>query len=186
MYGLQTRVSKEINEKIVKQLLKKKPEHFSSKIKEFDNLRKIISNFIKKNYSYVSFVLGGFKEIHDQSIKLDIPLLNHDDSCYLCANINKKTQKYGFFSKIFKKTKTEDNIAHYHTTDHKNYHNYQSETTQGPDKSENLIDKNISKISSKIFINLESLSQDEINEKLVDNFNKLDVDDFKIYNIVNN
>ena len=149
MYGLQTRVSKEINHKIVKQLMKKKSTHFSSKIKEFDNLKKILANFIKKNYSYVSYVLGGFKEIHDQSIKLDIPLLNHDDSCYLCAKINKKTQKFGFFSKFFKKTKTEDNISHYLTTDVKNEENYQSETTQGPDMNENLLDKKFFKISSK-------------------------------------
>lgn len=103
MYGLQTRVSKEINFKIVKSLIKKdKSKRMNLRIKEYDNLKRIITEFIKKNFCYVSYVYGGFKEIHEQSMKYNIPLLNHDDNCYICKKNRKKNQKMGFFAKIFK------------------------------------------------------------------------------------
>jgi hypothetical protein len=102
LYGLQTRVSKEINLKIVKSLIKKdKSKRLSVRLKEFDNLKKSLLCFMKKNYPYVSYVYGGFKDIHEQSLKYNIPLLNHDENCYICIKNRKKTQKVGFFQKIF-------------------------------------------------------------------------------------
>lgn len=110
MYGLQTRVYKEINSKLVKQQVKKdKSKRLQIKIKEFDNLKKIINSFMSKNYPYISYVHGGFKEIHEQSLKYNIPLLNHDDSCYICKKNRKKNHKKGFFSKLFKNEWTEKN-----------------------------------------------------------------------------
>lgn len=110
MYGLQTRVYKEINSKLVKQQIKKdKSKRLQIKIKEFDNLKKIINSFMSKNYPYISYVHGGFKEIHEQSLKYNIPLLNHDDSCYICKKNKKKNHKKGFFSKLFKNEWTEKN-----------------------------------------------------------------------------
>lgn len=110
MYGLQTRVYKEINSKLVKQQIKKdKSKRLQIKIKEFDNLKKIINSFMSKNYPYISYVHGGFKEIHEQSLKYNIPLLNHDDSCYICKKNRKKNHKKGFFSKLFKNEWTEKN-----------------------------------------------------------------------------
>ena len=104
MYGLQTRVSKEINPKLVKQWIKKdKSKRAHIRVKEFDNFKKLITSFMKKNFSYVSYVYGGFKEIHEQSLKFNIPLLNHDDNCYICRKNRKKTQKKGFFSKLFQR-----------------------------------------------------------------------------------
>jgi hypothetical protein len=109
MYGLQTRVNKEINTKLVRQQVKKdKSKRLQLKIKEFDNLKKIITCFMNKNYSYVSFVFGGFKEIHEQSLKYNIPLLNHDDSCYICKKNRKKNNRKGFFSKLFKTDKKKE------------------------------------------------------------------------------
>jgi hypothetical protein len=165
MYGLQTRVGKEINHKIVKQLLKKdKSKNFSLKIKEFDNLKKLIANFVKKNFSYISYVYGGFKEIHEQSIKQDIPLLNHDETCYLCKKNRKKTQKVGFFSKLFKKNKTEDNINAYYQSS-KNQHvenghyiSHNFNTVVSKENFENIneisLDKKDLNISSNYFFNL--------------------------------
>jgi hypothetical protein len=195
MYGLQTRVGKEINHQIVKHLLKKeKIKNFSLKIKEFDNLKKLIANFVKKNFSYISYVFGGFKEIHEQSIKQDIPLLNHDETCYICKKNRKKTQKVGFFSKLFKKNKTEDNLSAYYQTAKNNYIDRRQirDNNQTVDKKEKLkqinefsVDKKDFNISSNIYLNLESnLSCDEINDKLVENLNILDIDQSKIYNIV--
>jgi hypothetical protein len=107
MYGLQTRVSKEINTKLVKQLIKKdKSKRMQVMIKEFDNLKKLVTSFLNKNYPYVSYVYGGFKDIHEQSLKYNIPLLNHDDNCFMCRRNRKKNQKKGFFAKFFR---TKDN-----------------------------------------------------------------------------
>ena len=111
MYGLQTRVNKEINTKLVRQQIKKdKSKRLQLKIKEFDNLKKIITSFMSKNYSFVSFVFGGFKEIHEQSLKFNIPLLNHDDSCYICKKNRKKNNRKGFFSKLFKNDKKKEPV----------------------------------------------------------------------------
>jgi len=159
MYGLQTRVGKEINQKVVKQILKKdKTKKFSLRIREFDNLKKLIAIFVRKNFSYVSYVYGGFKEIHEQSLKLEIPLLNHDETCYLCRKNRKKTQKVGFFTKLFKKNKTDDNLAaNYHTAKPKileksfNKENYLTENNQTNKKlDEFTIDHKELNISSKI------------------------------------
>lgn len=106
IYGLQTRVSKEINIKILKSHVKKdKSKKVAIRIKELDNLKKLIRSLMKKNYKYISYVHGGFKEIHDQSIKYNIPLLNHDESCHMCKKNQKKNHKVGFFSKLFKNDK---------------------------------------------------------------------------------
>ncbi len=102
MYGLQTRVSKEINHKIVKQVLKRdKSKQLNLKIKEFDIVKKTISSFLNKNYSFVSYVHGGFKDIHEDSLKYSIPLLNHDENCFICRSNRKKEPKRGFFAKLF-------------------------------------------------------------------------------------
>jgi hypothetical protein len=104
MYGLQTRISKEINLKIVKTILKKdkKSKKLTIRLKEYDNIKKLIIQLLKKNYCYISFAYGGFKEIHEQSLKFNIPLLNHDESCQICKKNRKKTQKIGFFTKLFR------------------------------------------------------------------------------------
>lgn len=90
---------------------------------------------MKKKYKYVSYVYGGFDKIHDESIKYKIPLLNHDENCFLCKKKNKKnSENYffsnkstigkndevnkkinnkkdeGFFSKFFRKNSENDNI----------------------------------------------------------------------------
>jgi hypothetical protein len=113
LYGLQTRISKEINPKVVKNSMKKdKSKRLPLKIREYDNLKKLINNFMKKNFSYISYVHGGFKEIHDQSLKFEIPLLNHDDSCYICRK-NKKKDKKGFFNKLFRSDKSNIYISNF-------------------------------------------------------------------------
>lgn len=103
LYGLQTKIIKEIDMKSVKNSVKKdKGKRLTLKLKEYDNIKKLISNFVAKDYCYISYSLGGFKEIHEQSLKFHIPLLNHDDNCYICVKNKKKKQKVGFFSKFFK------------------------------------------------------------------------------------
>lgn len=114
IYGIQTKVTKEINLKSLKSMLSKKNANkINMKLKEYDNLKKLIHNFLKKNYKFISFVFGGFAEIHDESLKYNIPLLNHDENCSICKKKNKKTKKYGFLSKLFGKPKKEKNSNRY-------------------------------------------------------------------------
>lgn len=110
IYGIQTKVTKEINLKNLKKLISKKnPDKVNMKLKEYDNLKKLVHNFLKKNYKYISFVFGGFLDIHDESLKFNIPLLNHDENCRICKKKNKKKKKYGFISKLFGKSKKDNN-----------------------------------------------------------------------------
>jgi hypothetical protein len=106
LYGLQTKITKEIDLKNLNSMLSKEknPIKINIKLKEYDNFKKLIHNFLKKNFKYVSFVFGGFYEIHEESLFQNIPLLNHDNSCYICKKkYKKKKKKINFFSQIFKK-----------------------------------------------------------------------------------
>ena len=70
----QTKVQKELNLEEVKNLTDR--EKYS--IKEYDNMRKSLNYMQKENFPYVGFVLGGWKEIHEESFLQDIQLINHD------------------------------------------------------------------------------------------------------------
>lgn len=111
IYGIQTKITKEINlKKLTKIITKKNANKVNSRLKEYDNIKKLIHNFLKKNYKFVSFVHGGFKDIHDESLNFNIPLLNHDESCSICMKKNKKNkQKSGFLFKLFGKSKKDKN-----------------------------------------------------------------------------
>ena len=87
----QTKVQKELNLEEVKNLTDR--EKYS--IKEYDNMRKSLNYMQKENFPYVGFVLGGWKEIHEESFLQDIQLINHDkNECILCLEkTNKKNKK---------------------------------------------------------------------------------------------
>lgn len=94
---VQTKVNKEIN--------KTKAENISLKekykLKEYDNLKKLLVALLKFNFPYVSFVYGGFQAVHDLSIKYEISLLNHDPNCEICVQNRKTDTNWTIFS-IFK------------------------------------------------------------------------------------
>jgi len=107
LFGLQTRVSKILDPNRIKELKKDQSSKCSidnkNKLIEFDNTRRLIRNFVKKNYPYISFIYGGFRKIHDYSLKLKIPLLNHEEKlCFICKNSKRRPEsKKSIFSKIF-------------------------------------------------------------------------------------
>lgn len=80
-----TRISRIICEKEINKI--KGSAEIENKFKEYDTFKKIIKIFLKKTFPYVSFILGGFKEIHNTRI----PLLSHSTKCYLCKKHNKKS-----------------------------------------------------------------------------------------------
>lgn len=91
LFGVQSKNYKEIDMKILKSFLSKNKSKFiQPRLREYDNFRKLIYNFMKKKYKYVSYVFGGFEKIHEESMRYNIPLLNHDDNCFLCKKKNSK------------------------------------------------------------------------------------------------
>ena len=89
IYGLmeQKKVDKELDLKAEK--LSSKEIY---KLKEYDNLRKTLKSMQKQNYPYISYVYGGFYKVHEESLKLKIELLSHNEKkCLLC--LEKKEQK---------------------------------------------------------------------------------------------
>ena len=105
-FGLQTKVSRIIDPKTFKKLGNIKSKYNNenkNKLIEYDNTKNLTKNFVRKNYPFVSFIYGGFKEIHNYTMKLKIPLLNHEeDYCKICLENKKKLEnKDGLLSRIF-------------------------------------------------------------------------------------
>jgi hypothetical protein len=170
MYGLQTRINKEINVKTLKSHLRKdKSNRATNRIKEYDNLKKIIKKFIKEDFPYISYVYGGYKDIHDESIKYSIPLLNHDDSCYLCLKKQRKSEKFGFFTKIFKKKEERVNTRSMIETQI-------NEVDEKLEKAEQVEQKELNH-ASKFCNSCIDLSYDGYSDKIIENLNNLDMSD---------
>jgi hypothetical protein len=76
------------------------------KLKEYDNLRKIMIEMKNNNFPYVSYLEGGFEGLHRESLKYKIELVDHDkNKCKLCKKIQRKET---FEEKQFKKLKSEE------------------------------------------------------------------------------
>ena len=59
------------------------------KLKEYDNLRKILKSMQNQNYPYISFIYGGYYKIHKESINLNLNLPSHNSKiCEICNDNN--------------------------------------------------------------------------------------------------
>lgn len=56
-------------------------------LKEFDNFKKMIDEMNKEGFKYVSFVYGGYKNVHSIAMKYNIDLLEHKEKCFLCEEV---------------------------------------------------------------------------------------------------
>jgi hypothetical protein len=81
-----TRISKIICEN---EMNKIKGFEAEKKLNQYDLFKKITKQFIRKNFPYVSFIFGGFKDVHN----LKIPLLSHNSNCHLCKRLVKRNSK---------------------------------------------------------------------------------------------
>ena len=65
------------------------------KLKEYDNMKKILRAMQKQNFPYVGYVYGGFDDVHEESFNHDVELLFHKpEACILCQERkNKKKSK---------------------------------------------------------------------------------------------
>ena len=90
LFGIikQQKIDKELDfENAMKKLTLKQ----TYKLKEYDNMRKLLNSMTKHNFPYVGYVYGGFNEVHKESKKFKVDLLFHNkDTCLLC---NEKAAK---------------------------------------------------------------------------------------------
>ena len=108
--GMITKSNKELNLRKVNSTLDDEQETgvMKMQLKEFDNFKKAIMFMVKEKFPYVSYIYGGFNEVHSFSMKYKVSLLGHKKECYICAK--KEKEKNGLiksfknFGKMFKKT----------------------------------------------------------------------------------
>ena len=110
------------------------------KLKEYDNLRKILKSLKKKNYPYIGFVYDGFYGIHKRCIVYGIELLFHsEESCLLCKEKKNTKEKIKDKkdAKKEKKEKKEKNELYNKLWEHKKKIKYQnlSETFKNAEKN---------------------------------------------------
>ena len=97
-FNMQYKTDKEINKDLVNKMSSK--ERF--KLKEYDNLKKLLLVLLENDFPYISFIYGGFEAIHEEISKYnaDIFLLNHNKSCEICKL---KEQNNSWFSNKIEK-----------------------------------------------------------------------------------
>ena len=107
LFNIQYKNEKEINKDLVNKMSKKK----RLKLKEYDNMKKLLIALLENNFPYISFIYGGFESIHEEISKYnttDLYLLNHDENCEICKL--KQEENSTWFSTKFesflKKSKT--------------------------------------------------------------------------------
>ena len=104
-YRIPLKTDKEINKDLVNKMSSK--DRF--KLKEYDNMKKLLITLLENDFPYISFIYGGFEAIHDEisQYNADIYLLNHDKNCEICKS---KQQNNSWFSdqisSLIKKSKT--------------------------------------------------------------------------------
>lgn len=90
MYDVQHRISRVIRQSIVKN---KSNSEFYVKLQEYDNFKQLFNCFIKKNFSKISILYGGFTKLHELLLKHNMVYLLDDHSnkeCSYCSKIIKR------------------------------------------------------------------------------------------------
>ncbi len=92
LFTIQAKTNKEINHDLVSQISEK--EQF--KFKEYDNMKKLLLTLLENDFPYISYIYGGFEEIHEQISKYNanIYLLNHEENCEICQLKRKNNNSY--------------------------------------------------------------------------------------------
>ena len=84
-----TNLKKELNEKLVSSFVKEDKSHQKRiQLKEYENIKNIIQTLIDNKITYISYVYGGYKKLHDICLILGLEILNHNKKeCILCNEI---------------------------------------------------------------------------------------------------
>ena len=76
-------------EKTKNNLSNEKIQNMKNQLKEYGIIRNIIVTLVENNCKYISYIYGGFKNIHDTFLKYNMPLKMHKPNCFIC-NLNFK------------------------------------------------------------------------------------------------
>ena len=85
--------------KLYKELDKEKADNLGKKnrnskeyiyLKELDYYKIIIDEMNKEGFKYVSFVYGGYENVHSIAMKYNVELLEHKKNCFLCEEKKKR------------------------------------------------------------------------------------------------
>ena len=106
--GIFYKVEKELD-KIKADELKNKSKIKYNLLMEYNNFRKLVEEMNAEGFKNVSYVYGGYKNVHSLAMKYGVELLEHQKKCLLCEKIKKNyfgldniINGYNFL-KIFKK-----------------------------------------------------------------------------------
>ena len=103
-----TTIKKKIEEQTNKKEIKpEKSQQIKMQLRQYELIKSIIINLIKKEYPHISYILGGYKSLHDFCIKYNIPIIKHKpNNCYICTNkmlennnINRREPSYKIINK---------------------------------------------------------------------------------------
>ena len=151
-FNIPLKTDKEINKDLVNKM--SLTERF--KLKEYDNMKKLLLALLENDFPYISFIYGGFEAIHEEISKYnaDIYLLNHDDNCEICKM---KEKNNSWFSSLIRKSKTFINKIEIKKDKKENNNNNNSYIRRI--SSINLRQKNSDNIKIKKYLNMDAISQ---------------------------
>ena len=102
--NIKKKIDEQINKKEIKQ---EKYLQIKMQIKQYELIKSILNYLLENEYPYISYILGGYKSLHDMCIKYNIPIIKHkSNNCYLCTtksldenNIDRKEPSYKIINK---------------------------------------------------------------------------------------
>lgn len=102
-FGRSQKVEREINEKELQNLVKDKAKIKKRyKLKEYENIKKIIAFLQDKEYPHVSYVFGGYREVHELAMKYSISIKDHNtEKCEFCIKNKAKNEQIDLFYKLY-------------------------------------------------------------------------------------
>ena len=158
-----TSIKKKLDEQRNKNdLTPEKLQQIKFQLKQYELIKNIILTLIEKEYPHISYVLGGFKSIHNLCLKYNINLINHKpNNCYICTSkyledsYNNNEPSY----KIINKTRE------YHINLVRSFRH-----TQKSSDDKNNEEKNKSDLKDRV---LEQIPVIEMNEHLNNRKNKI-------------
>ena len=102
--NIKKKIDEQMNKKGIKQ---EKYLQIKMQIKQYELIKSILNYLLENEYPYISYILGGYKSLHDMCIKYNIPIIKHkSNNCYLCTtksldenNIDRKEPSYKIINK---------------------------------------------------------------------------------------
>ena len=102
--NIKKKIDEQINKKEIKQ---EKYLQIKMQIKQYELIKSILNYLLENEYPYISYILGGYKSLHDMCVKYNIPIIKHkSNNCYLCTtksldenNIDRKEPSYKIINK---------------------------------------------------------------------------------------